>query len=183
MKVRIKFSKQGPVKFIGHLDVMRYFQKAIRRAGIDIKYSEGFSPHQIMSFAAPLGLGLTSNGEYMDIEVNSMSSCETMVKQLNAVMVEGIEVLECHKLEDNAKNAMSIVAAADYTLTFREGKAPEDLEAFFAGLKEFYQRCPLCCFDGTFCDGRNLSQESKAKSYCLHKINRFIIIDLLLFLK
>lgn len=103
MKVRIKFSKQGPVKFIGHLDVMRYFQKAIRRAGIDIKYSEGFSPHQIMSFAAPLGLGLTSNGEYMDIEVNSMSSCETMVKQLNAVMVEGIEVLECHKLEDNAK--------------------------------------------------------------------------------
>ena len=94
MKVRIKFSKQGPVKFIGHLDVMRYFQKAMRRAGIDIKYSEGFSPHQIMSFAAPLGLGLTSNGEYMDIEVNSMNSCETMVKQLNAVMVEGIEVLE-----------------------------------------------------------------------------------------
>ena len=93
-----------------------------------------------MSFAAPLGLGLTSNGEYMDIEVNSMSSCESMVKQLNAVMVEGIEVLECHKLEDNAKNAMSIVAAADYTLTFREGKAPEDLEAFFAGLKEFYQQ-------------------------------------------
>ena len=48
MKVRIKFSKQGPVKFIGHLDVMRYFQKAMRRAAIDIKYSEGFSPHQIM---------------------------------------------------------------------------------------------------------------------------------------
>ncbi|MFR2487193.1 MAG: TIGR03936 family radical SAM-associated protein, partial [Hungatella sp.] len=149
MKVRIKFSKQGPVKFIGHLDVMRYFQKAIRRAGIDIKYSEGFSPHQIMSFAAPLGLGLTSNGEYMDIEVNSMSSCESMVKQLNAVMVEGIEVLECHKLEDNAKNAMSIVAAADYTLTFREGKAPEDLEAFFAGLKEFYQQDQILAVNKT----------------------------------
>ena len=58
MKVRIKFSKQGPVKFIGHLDVMRYFQKAMRRAAIDIKYSEGFSPHQIMSFAAPRGLSL-----------------------------------------------------------------------------------------------------------------------------
>ena len=45
------------MKFIGHLDVMRYFQKAIRRAGIDIAYSEGFSPHQIMSFAAPLSVG------------------------------------------------------------------------------------------------------------------------------
>ena len=54
MKIRIKFTKQGPVKFIGHLDVMRYFQKAMRRADVDIKYSEGFSPHQVMSFAAPL---------------------------------------------------------------------------------------------------------------------------------
>ena len=53
MKVRIKFSKYGALRFIGHLDVMRYFQKAIRRAEIDIAYSEGFSPHQIMSFASP----------------------------------------------------------------------------------------------------------------------------------
>ena len=68
MKLRIKFSKHGVLKFIGHLDVMRYFQKAIRRAGIDICYSSGFSPHQVMSFAAPLGVGLESNGEYMDIE-------------------------------------------------------------------------------------------------------------------
>lgn len=59
MKIRIKFSKQGAMKFIGHLDTMRYFQKAMRRADVDIRYSEGFSPHQIMSFAAPLGVGLT----------------------------------------------------------------------------------------------------------------------------
>lgn len=58
MKIRIKFRKYGNMKFIGHLDVMRYFQKAIRRADVGIRYSEGFSPHQIMSFAAPWGLGL-----------------------------------------------------------------------------------------------------------------------------
>lgn len=63
MKIRIKFSKQGAMKFIGHLDTMRYFQKAMRRADVDIRYSEGFSPHQIMSFAAPLGVGLTGSGE------------------------------------------------------------------------------------------------------------------------
>ncbi len=57
MKVRIQFSKHGPLKFIGHLDIMRYFQKAMRRAEIDIAYTGGFSPHQIMSFAAPLGVG------------------------------------------------------------------------------------------------------------------------------
>ena len=54
MRLRVKFSKHGALRFIGHLDVMRYFQKAIRRADIDIAYSEGFSPHQIMTFAAPL---------------------------------------------------------------------------------------------------------------------------------
>ena len=138
MKVRIKFSKHGPVKFIGHLDVMRYFQKAMRRASIDIKYSEGFSPHQIMSFASPLGVGLISNGEYMDIEVNSPVDCGEMMEQLNSVMVEGIQVLECHKLEDHAGNGMALVAAADYTVFFREGKAPADAKAFFQGMEEFY---------------------------------------------
>ena len=82
MKIRIKFRKQGTMKFIGHLDVMRYFQKAMRRADVDIRYSEGFSPHQIMSFASPLGVGLTSNGEYLDIEVNSSGSSAEMVKRL-----------------------------------------------------------------------------------------------------
>ena len=59
MRIRIKFRKYGVMRFIGHLDIMRYFQKAMRRANIDIAYSEGFSPHQIMSFAAPLGVGIT----------------------------------------------------------------------------------------------------------------------------
>lgn len=137
MKVRIKFYKHGPVKFIGHLDIMRYFQKAMRRAEIDIKYSEGFSPHQVMSFAAPLGVGLTSNGEYMDIEVNSMIDTKTLIDRLNAVMVEGIMVTDCCVLDERAKNAMSLVAAADYTLTFREGKEPSDLGSFFTGLADF----------------------------------------------
>lgn len=109
MKVRIKFSKQGPMKFIGHLDVMRFFQKVMRRAEVNIRYSEGFSPHQIMSFAAPLGVGLTSNGEYLDIEVTddetASPSSAVMVERLNAAMVEGIEVLSYRKLPDNAKNA------------------------------------------------------------------------------
>lgn len=143
MKLRIKFSKHGPVKFIGHLDVMRYFQKAIRRAEIDIRYSEGFSPHQIMSFAAPLGVGLTSNGEYMDIEVNSMTDTKTLMEQLNAVMVDGIHISECRILDERAKNAMSLVAAADYTLTFRDGKQPEDLEGFLKGLESFINQSQI----------------------------------------
>ena len=133
MRIRIKFAKLGYMKFIGHLDTMRYFQKAIRRAGIDIMYSEGFNPHQKMSFAAPLGVGLTSIGEYMDIEVNSTKSSKEMVDRLNEQMVEGMKVLSCKKIPDDGKKAMSIVAAADYMISFREGKEPEgaDIPARF----------------------------------------------------
>ena len=115
MKIRIKFSKQGNMRFIGHLDIMRYFQKAMRRAAVDIRYSEGFSPHQIMSFAAPLGVGLTGSGEYLDIEVLSTESSGRMVERLNAQMAEGMEVLSFKRLPDSAGNAMSLVAACDYT--------------------------------------------------------------------
>lgn len=137
MKLRIKFAKQGPMKFIGHLDIMRYFQKAMRRADIDICYSEGFSPHQIMSFASPLGVGLTSNGEYMDIEVKTASSSSQMREQLNKVMADGITVLSVRQLGESAKNAMSIVAAADYTIRFREGHEPADSESYLNGWEDF----------------------------------------------
>lgn len=126
MKIRIKFSKYGNMKFIGHLDTMRYFQKAMRRADIDIAYSSGFSPHQIMSFAAPLGVGITSEGEYLDIEVHSTKSTAESVAALNEAMVEGFSVIDYRKLPDDAKTAMSIVSCADYTLTYREGYESSD---------------------------------------------------------
>lgn len=125
MKVRIKFSKKGAVRYIGHLDVMRYFQKAMRRSEIDIAYTTGFSPHQIMTFAAPLGVGLESSGEYMDVILNSMVSSEDVVNRLNEVGCEGIRVLSAVVLPDDAKNAMSTVAAAKYTVLFREGRTPQ----------------------------------------------------------
>ena len=115
LKIRIKFAKIGPVKYVGHLDMLRYFQKLMRRAGIDITYSEGFNPHQKMSFAAPLGVGIVSNGEYFDIEVNSTDSSNEMIKRINEANVEGIEVLKYKLLDDNAKNCMAIIAGADYT--------------------------------------------------------------------
>ena len=122
MKVRVKFKKYGPLRFIGHLDVMRFFQKCIRRAQLDIAYSAGFSPHQIMSFAAPLGVGLESNGEYMDIELTTVTTSQDMINRLNATSVPGIEIISMKELPEGAGNAMASVAAAGYTIRFREGR-------------------------------------------------------------
>ncbi len=125
MKARIKFAKTGVMKFIGHLDIMRYFQKAIRRAEIDIAFTEGYSPHMIMSFAAPLGVGVESVGEYFDIELKSADSSKEMIDRLNHAMVEGMEILNIVQVPDGkASKAMSLVAAADYSLRFREGYEP-----------------------------------------------------------
>ena len=82
MMVRVKFAKYGPLRFTGHLDVLRFFQKAIRRAGLDVVYTHGFNPHQVMSFAAPLGVGLCSVGEYMDVEIASSDGAEDFKKRL-----------------------------------------------------------------------------------------------------
>lgn len=126
MKVRVKFAKEGAMKFIGHLDTMRYFQKAIRRAKLPIAYSGGFSPHMIMSFAAPLGVGVTSSGEYFDMELTERISSKEMEEALGKAMADEMKVISIREIPDGKASAcMSLVAAADYTVRFREGKEPE----------------------------------------------------------
>lgn len=80
MKARLRFNKMGSMMYIGHLDLMRYFQKLFRRCGLDVSYSKGFNPHQIMSFASPLGLGLTSIGEYLDLSLEPLIIMDLTVK-------------------------------------------------------------------------------------------------------
>jgi len=140
LKIRIKFEKNGSMKYIGHLDVMRYFQKVMRRADVNIAYSSGFSPHQIMSFASPLGLGITSSGEYMDIEVMSTDSSEIMVSKLNEVMVDGIRVLSYKLLPDDAKNAMSIIAGAEYSVKFNDKYFSFDSEEIKKDIEDFINK-------------------------------------------
>ena len=136
MKVRVKWTKTGVLKFIGHLDVQRYFQKALMRAELPVSFSKGMSPHQIMSFAAPLGLGMTSEGEYADISFDWSYSSEEMLKRINAVMNEGISVLEFKEIDEKEKNCMAVTEAADYLVTFREGYYYKD--AFLKRTNPFY---------------------------------------------
>lgn len=141
MKIRIKFKKYGVMRFIGHLDIMRYFQKAMRRADIDIAYSEGFSPHQIMSFAAPLGVGIISDGEYLDIEVHSTRSSKESIDALNAVMVDGMEITEYVQLADDAKKSMTIVAGAEYNVYYKDpAKAVVEKEQLAEAIAKYFSQ-------------------------------------------
>lgn len=142
MKARIKFRKNGVMKFIGHLDIMRYFQKAIRRAEIPIAFTSGYSPHMIMSFANPLGVGLTSDGEYFDIELTESIASKEAVRRLNEQMVDGMEIVSFVQIPDDKKSkGMSIVAGADYLSSVKNGSLPEDLAE---KLETFYAQNEIC---------------------------------------
>ncbi len=146
MNVRVRFAKYGAVKFIGHLDVLRYFQKAVRRSGLKIAYSQGFHPHQIMSFASPLGVGITSEGEYMDMELVADYTPQEIVDALNTAMVEGFTVLSARILPEpengrKRETAMSLVTAADYLVTVKENDTflgTKSLEELKEAWKLFY---------------------------------------------
>lgn len=134
LKARIKFRKFGAMKFIGHLDVMRFFQKMMRRAEIPIAFTGGFSPHMIMSFANPLGVGVTSDGEYFDIELTEEIDMNEAVARMNQTSVEGIEVVNMVPISDEKKRTgMTIVAAADYLSTVKCGTFPKGWQQMAAG--------------------------------------------------
>ena len=111
------------MRFIGHLDVMRYFQKAFRRAHIPVSYSKGYSPHQILSFTSPLGIGLTSDAEYMDMELEECP--EKMVDWINSQMNDEIRVKDFVLLPDEAKPSMAMLAGCDYLVALKPGKVSD----------------------------------------------------------
>lgn len=137
MKLRIKYTKHGRVRYIGHLDTQRYFQRVNRRAGLKVLYSGGFSPHQKMSFAMPLSVGYESDAEYFDLEVESAESSEAVIEAMNREQAEGIEVTDCVLLPEKCENAMASVRYADYLVSFKNGKEPRfDIEKAVAGLND-----------------------------------------------
>lgn len=113
-KYRLKFSKQGKIKFVGHLDLLKIFQRAIKRAKLPISYSEGFNPHQKVSFAIPLPLGMESISEYVDIRLEENLETQEILQKLNQEMPIGLEILNVIKLENDDKNAPAIVCCGEY---------------------------------------------------------------------
>ncbi len=147
MKARIKFRKYGVLRFIGHLDVMRFFQKLMRRADIPIAFTAGYSPHMIMSFASPLGIGLTSDGEYLDIELTAPVDSREAVKRMNEECVEGIEIISIRQISDEKKmTGMTILAAADYLISVKKGALPENWKEAFA---DFMAQREICVIKQT----------------------------------
>lgn len=117
-KTRMRFTKTGSVRFLGHLDLMRFFQKAVRRANLRVSYSKGFSPHQLMSFASPLSVGATTDGDYIDIEFEpDEAEPDVLMERLNSCLTDEIFITAAERMPDGFKNSMSELKYAAYMIT------------------------------------------------------------------
>ncbi|MEA4815776.1 MAG: TIGR03936 family radical SAM-associated protein [Lachnospiraceae bacterium] len=135
-KLRFKFEKGEEVKFISHLDIVRLYQRAARRASLPMAYSNGFNPHQLMTFANPLSLGMTSIGEYGEAEFTQYITPSEFINRINEELPTGAKILGATECKAGGKSAMAKVSAALYYAFFDDAKDFEkiksDIEAFMA---------------------------------------------------
>ena len=102
-RYRIYFTKEGTARFIGHLDLQRVFQQSINRAKLPVAYSEGFNPHQLLSFAVPLPLGMAGKEEIAEIYMHTKILPQNITDTLNKNMPTGIKILTVKEIETSVK--------------------------------------------------------------------------------
>lgn len=136
-KIRAKFTKDKNSKYISHLDLMRLFQRAFRRAGIDLKHTEGFNPQPKIAFATALSLGTSSEGEYVDVEVEKEISIDKFMEDINSVLPAGVVVLKAEYITEKESIA-SLIRWGSYVteITLEDNIDRAELDAKLA---EFFK--------------------------------------------
>jgi len=128
MRIRVTFSKTGPLIYIGNLDLHTMWERAARRANLALVYSHGFHPQPKIHLAAPLPLGFSSRCEVLDMRLDEELECGSLPARLNAVLPAGIRVLDVERVDDSAPALQARVVSADYEVTLPEGINPSELE-------------------------------------------------------
>lgn len=133
-RLRVRFCRGEEVKFISHLDIMRLWERALRRAAIPLAYTEGFNPHPRISLAAPLAVGVTSQAELMDIFTTRLVSPHWFTGAISQQLPPGIEILEVYQVALNMPSLQSQVHYAEYEVEVETEKGREDIELALTSL-------------------------------------------------
>jgi radical SAM-linked protein len=128
-RLRITFSRSEELKYITHLDLMRLWQRVLRRADIPLVYSQGFSPHPRISLAAPLAIGVTSSSELMDIYLERRLSPHFFIKSVKEQLPRGIDILEVAEVGVGLPSLQSQIRFAEYKVVIEVDKKPKEVES------------------------------------------------------
>ncbi len=117
MRAMIRFGKQPRLRFISHLDLQRFFQRALNRTGLPIAFSQGFNPHPLLSFGSALALGWTSEYEIIDVKLSVPMGRKRTEEAMRAALPVDLPVLEVKLIDDRHPAPMAMVRASDYEIT------------------------------------------------------------------
>ena len=129
-KIICKYSKTGYLKYISHLDVLRFIQRSVKRAGINAKYSEGFNPHMKTSFGYPLSLGTESIGEYFELELNDDMDLGLFVRKMNSAMPNEMQIMKADYSNDS-ESLMKRCEYAEYLINIESAADENKLNEYF----------------------------------------------------
>ncbi|MGL5271133.1 MAG: TIGR03936 family radical SAM-associated protein [Selenomonadaceae bacterium] len=113
---RLEITKGEEIRYISHLDYAALMERAVRRAKLPVAYSEGFNPHMKIAFASALAVGVTSDAEYMDIELTKPVCQPEFFDKLRAVLPPGVKLLRAREFTGKVKALMAAVELADYEI-------------------------------------------------------------------
>jgi radical SAM-linked protein len=133
-RLRIKFNRGDEIKFISHLDIIRLWQRAFNRAGIEIAYSTGFTPHPKIALAAPLPLGVIGEAELMDIVITKGVAPQFFVSALNQQLPPGMRVEKVYPIAADLPSLQAQIKQAEYRVEIDTVSGPADVQAAVDGL-------------------------------------------------
>lgn len=120
MRIRITFTKQGPLRYTGHLDLHRLWERAVRRAELPLAYSQGFHPQPKMNMAAALPLGFSSRCEMLDMRLEHEIPLDDLPARLNKTLPSGLQVVDVEQVDERAPALQTQVAWAEYEVTLTQ---------------------------------------------------------------
>lgn len=133
-RLRVSFSRGDELRFLSHLDLMRLWERAFRRAGLALAYSEGFSPHPRISLAAPLSVGMTSEAELMDVVLSRWMSPQEFVTKVIGQLPEGLAILNVQSVSLEGPSLQAQVHFAEYRVEVETAMNAPDMEAAIRSL-------------------------------------------------
>ena len=134
MRAMIRFGKQPRLRFISHLDLQRFFQRALNRTGLPVAYTQGFNPHAVMSFGSALALGWTSEYEILDVKLSVPMGRKRTEEAMRQALPEDLPVMEVRMVDDRHPAPMAMVRASDYEIALSGENAAAVLDAVDAFL-------------------------------------------------
>ena len=120
-RLRLSYRKVGNLRYIAHLDLMRTWERALRRAKLPLAYSQGFTPHARMTLGAPLAVGTVGERELLDVWMSADVAPEELARRLAPVLPDGLELLAAEEIAHELPSLQSQIRSASYEVTFTPG--------------------------------------------------------------